>query len=543
MVESAPDLQNAEAFDYIVVGAGSAGCVVAARLSESGRASVLVLEAGGPDTHPWIHVPIGFGKTFFDERVNWCYTTETGPGIDGRRIFMPCGRVLGGSSSINGLVFQRGQREDFDHWQREGNPGWSYEDVLPFFRKLEDWEHGEDVHRGVGGPLAVSALPDVHPLSHAFVDGAVALGHARIGDLNGAERNGAGYFQVTVRNGRRVSSARAFLRAAERRSHVSVRTRAEVECLHTENGQVTGLTYHRGGASFAVRARRSVVLCAGSLNSPAILQRSGIGRGAWLQEAGIAVRHELPGVGANLHDHVQARLVLRSVRHPTLNTLMQHPLRRLVAGLQYALFRRGPMTFAGGQSGGFFDSRGEGRRPDVVLLLMPLSSLDYRQGLDQFAGFSVSCGLLRPRSRGTLRVRSPHYRDAPLIQPNYLAESVDGATLVDALRLARRIAAAGPLRQEIDAEMRPGPGVQSDEALLAYVRASAGSIYHPVGTCRMGPRADAHAVVDARLRVHGLAGLTVADASVMPSIVSAPTNATAVMIGERAADFLLQETR
>jgi choline dehydrogenase len=539
----ARDLADAETFDYVVVGAGSAGCVVAARLSENARASVLVLEAGGRDTHPWIHVPIGFGKTFFDERVNWCLTTEAGPAIDSRRIFMPCGRVLGGSSSINGLVFQRGQREDFDDWQRQGNPGWSYDDVLPFFRKLEHWQRGEDAHRGAGGPLAVSALPDIHPLSHAFVDSAVALGHARIADLNGAERDGAGYFQVTVRSGRRVSSAVAFLRAAERRPNVSVRTGAEVEHLSLEGGRVAGLTYHRGGASFAVRARRSVVLCAGALHSPAILQRSGIGRGAWLQEAGISPRHELAGVGANLHDHVQARLVLRSARHPTLNTLLQQPLRRVAAGLQYALFRRGPMTFAGGQSGGFFDSRGEGRRPDVVLLLMPLSSMDYRQGLDRFAGFSVSCGLLRPQSRGTLRVRSAQHRDPPLIQPNYLAEPADGATLVDALRHARRIAAADPIREEIDAEVRPGPDVQSDEALLAYVRASAGSIYHPVGTCRMGPRTDPHAVVDARLRVHGLAGLTVADASVMPSIVSAPTNATAVMIGERAADFLLQEAR
>jgi len=538
----ARDLPQAETFDYVVVGAGSAGCVVAARLSEDGRASVLVLEAGGRDTHPWIHVPIGFGKTFFDERVNWCLTTEPGPAIDGRRIFMPCGRVLGGSSSINGLVFQRGQREDFDQWQRLGNPGWSYDDVLPFFRRIERWQHGEDTHRGAGGPLAVSELPDIHPLSHAFVDSAVALGHARIADLNGAGRDGAGYFQVNVRHGRRVSSAVAFLRAAERRRNVSVRTGAEVGHLSLEGGRVTGLTYHRGGASFAVRARRSVVLCAGALHSPAILQRSGIGRGAWLQEAGIALRHELAGVGANLHDHVQARLVLRSARHPTLNTL-QHPLRRMAAGLQYALFRRGPMTFAGGQSGGFFDSRDEGRRPDVVMLLMPLSSMDYRQGLDRFAGFSVSCGLLRPLSRGTLRVRSAQHRDPPLIQPNYLAEPVDSATLVDALRLARRIAAADPMREEIDAEVRPGPDVQTDEALLAYVRASAGSIYHPVGTCRMGPPADPHAVVDSRLRLHGLAGLTVADASVMPSIVSAPTHATTVMIGERAADFLLREAR
>ena len=534
---------EAETFDYVVVGAGSAGCVVAARLSEGGRASVLVLEAGGRDTHPWIHVPIGFGKTFSDAHVNWCLTTEPGPAIDGRRLFMPCGRVLGGSSSINGLVFQRGEREDFDAWQRQGNPGWGYDDVLPFFRKLEHWQHGEDAHRGVGGPLPVSTLPDIHPLSHAFVGSAAALGYARIADFNGAGRDGAGYFQVNVRNGRRVSTAAAFLRAAERHRHVSVRTGAEVEHLSLEGGRVTGVTYRIGNASLSVRARRSVVLCAGALHSPAILQRSGIGRGGWLQEAGISPRHELAGVGANLHDHVQARLVLRSARLPTLNTLMQQPLRRMAAGLQYALFRRGAMTFAGGQSGGFFDSRGEGRRPDVVMLLMPLSSVDYRLGLDRFAGFSVSCGLLRPQSRGTLRVRSARHEDPPLIQPNYLAEPGDCATLVDALRQARRIAAAAPLCHEIDAEVRPGPDVCSDEALLAYVRASAGSIYHPVGTCKMGPRADPLAVVDARLQLHGLTGLTVADASVMPSIVSAPTHATAVMIGERAAHFLLQENR
>ena len=527
-----------ETFDYIVVGAGSAGCVVAARLSESGRHSVLVLEAGGRDSNPWIHIPMGYGKTYADEAVNWCFSMEPSPELNGRRLYSPCGKVLGGSSSINGLVYLRGHREDFESWREDGNEGWGYDDVLPFYRKSEDQQHGENAFHAVGGPLSVSDQTDVHPICGAFVDSAVATGFKRNPDFNGACLEGVGAFQMTCRNGRRISSAVAFLRDAEQRPNVSLRTRAEVEQLAIESGRVTGVTYVRGNTSFAAKARRAVILCAGALNSPAILQRSGIGRAEWLQEVGIKVTHELSGVGANLHDHLQARLVIRNRRHRTLNTVMRNPLRKMLMGVQYALFRRGPLTCAGGQTGGIVRSHPELDRPDTMFFVMPFSSVDYRQGLDPFSGFTIASCLQRPQSRGTLRVRSPNPKEAPLIQPNFLDQESDRRAMVNGLRLARRIVATDPLRQQIEGEERPGPAVNSDDELLSYIRATASSVYHPAGTCKMGCGPDA--VVDSKLRVRGVDGLVVADASIMPTIVSTSPNATAIMIGERAAAFLLE---
>ncbi|MDR6858780.1 FAD-dependent oxidoreductase [Variovorax guangxiensis] len=528
-----------EIFDYVIIGAGSAGCPLAARLSESGRHSVLVLEAGPRDSNPWIHVPLGFGKTFSNQSVNWCFSTEPSPGLNGRAVFSPCGKVLGGSSSINGLVYSRGQREDFDSWRQEGNTGWAYDDVLPFFRKSEDQQHGASAFHGADGPLGIDDVNDCHPLSEAFIESAMAAGIARNRDFNGASQEGVGAFQVTARAGRRVSSAIAFLREAERRRNVCVRTKAEVEQLTIENGRVTGVTYARRGASTTVQARRTVVLSAGALNSPAILQRSGIGRREWLQEAGIEMRHELRGVGANLQDHLQARLAIRSRRHTTLNNQVRHPVHLLRMGLQYALFRQGPLASAGGQTGGFVRSRAGLDRPDIMYFVMPFSSADLRKGLDRFPGFTIASCLLRPASRGTVRVRSRNPKEAPLIEPHYLEAESDRSTMLAGLRLARRIAAMDPLRQEIACEERPGPSAGTDEELLGYIRDTASSVYHPVGTCRMGSGPDA--VVDARLRLRGLSGLVVADASIMPTIVSSPTNAASIMIGERAAAFLLEE--
>ncbi|HXX01250.1 MAG TPA: GMC family oxidoreductase N-terminal domain-containing protein [Candidatus Acidoferrales bacterium] len=528
-----------EDFDYIVIGAGSAGCGVAARLSESRHHTVLVLEAGGRDSNPWIHIPIGFSKTFFDETLNWCFSTEASSQLHARKLFAPCGKVLGGSSSINGQVYVRGHRDDFDDWARAGNSGWGYDDVLPFFRKSEDQQRGANHYHGSGGPLSVSDLVDFSPLGQAFVESGVAGGLDRNDDFNGPSQEGTGFFQVTVRNGRRASSAAAFLRDAERRSNVCLKTNAEVERLMIESGRVTEVRYGRGGESLVARARRAVVLCAGALNSPAILQRSGIGRGEWLQAAGIAVRHELPGVGANLQDHVQARLALRSRRHATLNTQTRQPLRLVGMGLKYALFRRGPLTFAGGQCGAFVRSHPKLDRSDTLLILMPFSSADYRKGLDEFPGFTITSCLMRPESRGTVRVRSPAAKDPPVIQPNYLEAESDRRAMVAGLRAARHVAATKPLRDEIEREERPGLNVNSDEELLDYIRATATSVYHPAGTCRMG--SDADAVVDSKLRVRGLEGLAVADTSIMPTIVTAPTNAAAIMIGERAAPFLLTE--
>ena len=407
-----------ETFDYVVVGAGSAGCVVAARLSESGRHSALVLEAGGRDSNPWIHIPIGYGKTYGDKALNWCFSMEPSPALNGRRLYSPCGKVLGGSSSINGLVYLKGHREDFESWRQDGNAEWGYDDVLPFYRKSEDQQHGENAFHATGGPLSVSDQIDLHPICQTFVESAVRAGFKRNADFNGASLEGVGAFQMTCRNGRRVSSAVAFLRSAERRPNVSVKTRAEVEQLVIERGRVTGVTYARGDASFTASARRAVILCAGALNSPAILQRSGIGRPEWLHEAGIKVRHELPGVGANLHDHIQARLIIRNRRHPTLNTLMRNPLRQTLMGLQYVLFRRGPLTYAGGQAGGVVRSHTELDRPDTMFFVMPFSSVDYREGLDRFSAFTISSCLQRPESRGTFvcdrQIGKRHHGSSPI---------------------------------------------------------------------------------------------------------------------------------
>jgi choline dehydrogenase len=528
-----------ESFDYIIVGAGSAGCALAARLSESGRYNILVLEAGPRDSNPWIHIPLGFGKTFFNEQVNWCFSAEPSSQLNGRAIFSPCGKVLGGSSSINGLVYSRGQREDFDGWRKDGNVGWGYDDVLPFFRKSENQQHGPNEFHGVEGPLSVSDVSGCHPLCEAFVESAVAAGFPRNEDFNGAAQEGVGYFQMTARRGRRVSSSVAFLREAERRTNVALRTDAMVSQLTMQSGRVTGVTYTCNGETKTVHAKHAVVLSAGSLNSPAILQRSGIGRGEWLQEAGIEVRHELKGVGANLQDHVQARLALRSRRLTTLNTEIRHPFHLMRIGLQYAFSRRGPLAFSGAQTGGFIRSRSDVDRPDINFLVIPFTSADLRQGLDRFPGFTIATVLLRPESRGTVRVRSANPKDAPLIEPNYLEAEADRKTLIAGLRAARRITSVDPLRQEIACEERPGPSIDSDDELLSYIRATASSVYHPVGTCKMGCGPDA--VVDSRLRVRGLDGLVVADASIMPAIVSSATNAAAIMIGERAAAFLLEE--
>jgi choline dehydrogenase len=531
-----------ESFDYVIVGAGSAGCVLADRLSEDGTNRVLLLEAGGRDTYPWIHVPIGFAKTFFNEDVNWCFYTEPIPGFNGRRGYAPQGKVLGGSSSINGLVYLRGVREDFEHWRELGNPGWGYDDVLPYFRKSENQARGASSYHGVDGPLAVSDLRDRHPLNDAFIAAARAAGYSETLDFNGAQSEGVGAFQMTAKNGRRASTAVAFLRRAERRRNVSVRTNARVDTLTIDAGRVTGVTYslREGGTTCEARARHLVVLSAGALNSPAILQRSGIGDPEVLAAAGVPLRHALLGVGKNLQDHVQARLVIEAKLLPSLNTAVRNPLSLAAMGLRYALLRRGPLAYAGGQSGGLLKTLPMLDRPDIMYFVMPFSSADLREGLDRFAGFSIAGCLQRPESRGTVTIASASADDAPVIAPNFLDAESDKMTLVRGLRTARRIVEQAPLVELIDREVRPGVDVQRDDELLDYVRATACSVYHLSGTCRMGTGADA--VVDHRLRLHRLDGLVVADTSIMPRIVSCPTNATAIMIGERAA-ALVQEKR
>jgi len=528
------------AFDFIVVGAGSAGCVLANRLSADPRHRVLLLEAGPEDTYPWIHVPVGYFKTMHNPRTDWCLETEPDPGLNGRRLAWPRGRVLGGSSSINGMLYIRGQPLDYDRWRQLGCVGWSFDDVLPYFRRSEDQERGETAYHGVGGPLSVTDMRIRRDVCDAYVEAAGEIGIPASDDFNGPVQEGAGYFQLTARNGRRCSTAAAYLRPVRGRRNLSVVTGALVRRLLLDGRRAVGVEYSRGDRIEAAMARGEVVLAAGAIGSPHILELSGIGRGAVLQALGIPTVHELAGVGENLQDHLQARSIYRSTR-PTLNDEVNNPLRKLSIGLEYLLFRRGPMSMGASQVCIFARTRPHLETPDVQFHIQPLSCDKPGDGLHRFSAFTASVCQLRPESRGRLLPRSASPRDPPAIHPNYLATATDQATLVDGMKMARRLAATRALSRFIVEELDPGPAVRSDAELLEHARNTATTIYHPVGTCKMG--VDALAVVDPRLRVRGIAGLRVVDASVMPVIVSGNTNAPTIMIAEKAADLILADAR
>lgn len=523
--------------DYVVVGAGSAGCVVAARLSEDPAVKVVVLEAGGADRSPWIHIPLGYGKTITDPRVNWMYETEAEPELGGRKIFWPRGKVLGGSSSINGLLYVRGQAEDFDHWRQLGNVGWAFDDVLPYFRRSEgrigadaDGMHGRD------GPLAVSDLGDRNTLSEAYVAAAEAVGIPRNDDYNGRVQEGVGYYQVTARRGRRCSAAVAFLRPAMKRANLRVIIRAQAERVLFAGKRATGVVFSQDGVQKTVRATREVILCGGAINSPQLLLLSGVGGGAQLSGHGIDLVHDLPGVGRNLQDHFQARFVYRASQAVTVNDIMMSRVKMARMGLQYLLFGNGPLAVSAGQVAIFTRTRAELASPDIQFHFLGFSADRPAEGLHKFSGFTQSVCQLRPESRGEIVLRSGDPLAAPAIHPNYLATEGDRRTIVDGLKLARRIADQPAMRAFISNEYMPGEGVASDDALLAYAREYGGSIYHPSGSCKMG--SDPGAVVDDSLRVHGIGGLRVADASVMPTVVSGNTNAACIMIGEKCADLI-----
>jgi choline dehydrogenase len=526
--------------DYLIVGAGSAGCVLANRLSAHPGNAVMLLEAGGADTNPWIHVPVGYFKTMHDPKLDWCYRTEPDENVAGRRIDWPRGKVLGGSSSLNGLLYVRGQREDYDRWAELGNRGWGYADVLPYFKRSEDQERGADAYHGVGGPLKVSDLRLRRPIADRFIEAAQEIGIPFNPDYNGASQEGVGYFQQTAYKGFRWSTAKGFLKPARNRANLRVVTHAQVCRVLFEGKTAIGVEYLQGGERKTVRARAEVILASGAIGSPQILQLSGVGPAPLLRRVGVPVRIDLPGVGCNLQDHLQVRLVFRT-RERTLNDEVNHPLRKAWIGMQYALWRTGPLTLAASQVVIFTRSRPGVDRPDIQFHMQPLSADKPGQGAHRFSAFTSSVCQLRPFSRGRIEIQSADPRAYPLIHANYLSDERDHAVVVDAIKVARRIAAAPSLAPHIVSEFTPGTQYRSDAELLEAARRFSQSIYHPAGTCKMGH--DATAVVDDRLRVRGVERLRVVDASIMPELVSGNTNAPVIMIAEKAADMILEEAR
>jgi choline dehydrogenase len=528
-------------FDFIVVGAGSAGCVLANRLTADGKYSVLLLEAGPRDTHRWIHIPLGYGRLFKEKTVNWMYQTEPEPGLNGRNVFQPRGKVLGGSSSINGLLYVRGQHEDYDRWRQHGNLGWGYDDVLPYFKKAEDQTRGADDFHGVGGPLPVSELGHPDPLSAAFVDAAAEVGIPRNPDFNGARQEGAGFFQTTTRGGRRASAAVAYLRPARARQNLHIETSTLAERILFEGHRAVAVMYRSAGASRTVRARKEILVSGGAFNSPQLLQLSGVGPADLLRQHGIEVVLDAQGVGHDLQDHMQVRVVMRCSQAITLNDIVNSPVRKVLTGLRYAAFRTGPLTIAAGTSGAFFRTDPRLATPDIQIHFLPFSTDKMGEKLHPFSGFTASVCQLRPESRGSLRIRSADPAAPPEIRINYLAREVDRTTTVEGLKILRKILHAPALAAYVVEEVDPGDKVTSDEALLAYCRARGTTIYHPTSTCRMGN--DPLAVVDQRLRLRGIDGLRVVDTSVMPDLVSGNTNAPVIMIAEKASDMILQDAR
>ena len=531
---------NDDPYDYVIVGGGSAGCVLANRLSASGRHRVLMVEAGPDDASAWIQIPLGYGHLFTDAKHNWLYAHEPEPSSGNRAIPEPRGKVLGGSSSINGLIYIRGQREDFDHWRQLGNTGWGFDDVLPYFRRSEGNARGGDDLHGADGPLKVSDVPSPHPLCEAFMTAAERLGHLRRDDFNGREQDGFGYPQLTAHRGRRSSAATAFLPPdVRRRRNLEIVTGALAARITLDGKRATGIDYRYGGRKIHAAAAREVILAAGAINSPQLMQLSGLGPAGHLRQHGIPVHADIGGVGANLQDHYNARLVYRINKPWTLNDVVRHPVRGAAAVLDYAVRGKGLIGMGAAYVAGFLKSGPEVATPDIQTSLALYSTEKVGQPLHPYSGVSLVVRILRPQSRGSVMVTSPDPTVAPAIKANFLTAPRDAEALISGLKQVRAIVSTEPMAQYVTEEIYPSRGVTTDADWADYIRTRGGTSFHPVGTCRMGT--DERAVVDPRLRVRGVAGLRIADASVMPVIVSGNTNAPAIMIGEKASDMILED--
>ena len=531
-----------DTYDFIVTGAGSAGCAIARRLADGGQHRVLLLEAGPPDKNPWIHIPLGYAKTYVDPAVNWKFETEPQPQMENRRLYLPRGKTLGGSSSINGMVYIRGHHADYDEWRQRGCTGWDWDSVLPYFKKAENQARGADAFHGTGGPLHVSDQPEKGELSKAVLDACVQAGIPANPDFNGAQQEGCGYYQTTTNNKRRWSAAKAYL--SDPPKNLTIQTNAHATRVVIENGRATGVEYQTPAGRTISRASREVIVSGGAYGSPQLLLLSGLGPAQHLQDMGIEVIRDMPAVGSNLHDHFNTAVSWRCSKPITLNDLQNNPLRKIAAGIRYGLFRSGPMAGNGVTAGVFTRSDPRLERPDIQINLFEWSTKERSRDAvipHPFPGFTMTPVHLRPEGRGTVRLGSPDPFAWPAVLFDYLRTEYDIRAALAGLRLVRRIAEQPALRPYVVSEIFPGLDIESDDDLLAYVRRTGVSNQHPTSSCTMG--SGPNTVVDPRLRVHGIGGLRVADASIMPVVVGGNTNAPTIMIGEKAAAMILDDAR